>query len=195
MRTYKVSNGLSFQSLLLVIYQQSITKVFWLCYLLNAKKLTAFFPNTNLRWYQVYKNSSYSSRKSNKWIHHDEHTITEVNTRLDFKGRGNEYLYSSPPLACGHPQPYLWENPIKVIRAIYIQQSEILVDKYLWLEQSLFCVCKALGMQILKCFPSCNKAKTYKKYTCFNNLIRKPNSLYKTFRTNSWGKCNQNVCS
>lgn len=141
--------------------------------------LTAFFPNTDLRCYQVYQISSYSSRKSNKWIHHHEPTITEVNTCLDFKGRGNEYLYSSPPLACGHTQPYLWENPIKVIRAIYVQQSEILVDKYLWLEQSLFCVCKALGMQILKCFPSCNKVKTYKKYTCFNNLIRKSNSLYK----------------
>lgn len=63
-----------------------------------------------------------------------------------------------PLLACGCTQPYLREDPIKVIRDIYNQLSETLDNKLF--KYTLFCVCKVAGMQILKCFLSCNKFRT-----------------------------------
>lgn len=111
----------TFLSLLLVIYQ-SITNVFFVLPILSTKQLSKSFF---LKCCQAYEISScalgiqingYSS----------EHTTTEENPFLDYKGRCDEYLYPRPSLACSSAQPYP-QNLRKAMRVICIHMSKVLV--------------------------------------------------------------------
>lgn len=92
----------TFQSLLLVIYQ-SITNVFFVLPTLSTKQLSKSFF---LKCYQAYETSSCALGIQINGSS-SEHTTTEENPFLDYKGRYDEYLYPRPSLACSSAQPYL----------------------------------------------------------------------------------------